>query len=90
MISHVERRVPHGRTVVVRVSNDPLWPWATGLVSGLRNDGYDVHGERQEGAMTIVFEPRDLKDSWPGDAVVTLVDTPSECRGDELCVPVRR
>jgi hypothetical protein len=90
LISRVERRVPNARSVVVRVGNDQEWTWATGLVAGLRDDGFDVHGERQAGAMAIVFEPRDLTDVQPGDAVVTVVGAPSECGTAELCVPTSR
>jgi hypothetical protein len=90
LISHVERRVPNARSVVVRVGNDQEWIWATGLVAGLRDDGFDVHGERHAGAMTIVFEPRDMTDVQPGDAVVALVGAPSECGTAELCVPTSR
>lgn len=88
LISRVERRVPDGRPVVVRLGGGGEWEWATALVAGLRQDGFNVHGERQPGAMEIVFEPRDLTDVQRGDAVVTLVGAPGDCGTAELCVPV--
>jgi hypothetical protein len=88
MVSRVERQVPADRPVVVRLANDPLWPWGTALVSGLRQDGFDVHGERRKGAMSIVFEPRDLKAERPDDVVVTVVWSPSECGNTEVCAPI--
>jgi hypothetical protein len=89
MISHVERQVPDSRPVVVRVSDQSLWPTAAALVAGLRDDGFEVHAERQEGAVTISFEARDLTDIQPGDAVATVVWA-SECGAATLCVPASR
>jgi hypothetical protein len=88
MISEVERRLPDGPPVVVRLGGNGEWEWATALVAGLRDDGFEVHGERQPGAMEIVFEPRDLTDVQPGDAVVTLVGAPNDCGTTELCFPL--
>jgi hypothetical protein len=90
MISHVERHLPDRRPVVVRLGASADWEWATTLVAGLRDDGFHVHGERQPGAMTIVFEPRDLRDVQPSDALVTIVGERSECGTAELCVPESR
>jgi hypothetical protein len=88
MVSRVERQVPADRSVVVRLASDPLWPWGTALVSGLRQDGFDVHGERRKGAMSIVFEPRDLKPVRRDDVVVTVVWSPSECEDTAVCAPI--
>jgi hypothetical protein len=87
MISRVEDWVPDGRPVVVRVSDQFLWPTAAGLVAGLRDDGFEAHAERQKGFVNITFEARDLVYIQPADAVVTVVWTQNECAGVELCVP---
>jgi hypothetical protein len=90
MISNVKQWVPNDQSVVVRVSDQFLWPTAAGLVAGLRDDGYEVHGERQEGLVTVSFEARDLTDIHPGDAVVRVVWAQNECGAAELCLPASR
>jgi hypothetical protein len=90
MISQVERRVPDGRPVVVRFSDEYLWPTEAALVAGLRDDGFEVHGERGEGFVNVAFEARDLTDIQPGDAVVTVVWKRTECGPFELCVSASR
>ncbi len=86
MVSHVERRLPDGRPVLVRISDLNQWFVAAGLVAALRDDGYDVHGERQVGAMTVGFEPRDLRSARPGDSIVTVAGAPSECAATDVCL----
>ena len=87
MVSHVERRVPHGRRVVVRISDLNQWFVAAGLVAGLRADGYNAFAERDPGAMTVGFEPRDLRDARPGDTIVTVAAGPSTCPDRGVCLP---
>jgi hypothetical protein len=90
LISRVEHSVADGRPVVIRVSDQFLWPTAAALVAGLRDDGFEAHAERQAGLVSDAFEARDLTDVQPGDAVVTVVWAPGECGATELCVPASR
>jgi hypothetical protein len=86
LIERVERQLPEDRPVVVRAVDLYQWPTAAALVAGLRDDGFDVHAERQVGAMTVAFDPRDLRDVQPGDVTVTVAPTRDGCGTSDVCV----